>query len=238
MAFSFKAILLKKLDYGDHNMILQTYTRERGNVAFFAYRSNSKNKKKSALPPLAILNITASKGKGDLYRVKEIGNEYVLNNLMTDVYKSCMVLFINEVLIKTIRDYHQDEGLYDFIQDALRELNEVHEKYFNFHLSFLMEFTRHLGFYPNGTRSEAKPFFDLYEGTFTEKEPLHSQFIPPDDSDIFRQLLQNRHLNDERLKLDNDKRKVLLSYILDYYRTHVDQFDQLKSTEVLEQVLA
>ena len=238
MTSTFNAILLKKLDYGDHNVILQTYSKELGNISFFTHKSKSKGKKKSALPPLALLHITAAKGKGDLYRVVEIRNEFVLDNLMTNVYKSCMTLFINEVLIKTIREYQPDEALYNFVQDALRELNEIPEKFFNFHLSFLLEFTRHLGFYPNGMQSEAKSYFDLYEGIFTEKEPLHATFIPPNDCSVFAQLLRNRHLNDERLKLDNNQRRVLLAYILDYYKTHVDNFGELKSTEVLEQIMA
>ena len=237
MADSFKAILLKKLDYGENNIILQTYTREHGSVSFFTYKSIAKGKRKVALTPLSILEITASKGKGEMLRTKEILTSPVLGNLLTDVHKSCLVMFINEVLIKAIREYHEDKAMFDFISDALMELDESRDVILNFHLTFILELTRFLGFYPGGKYSQEHTYFDLHEGIFTRGEPLHSAFIPPEDCIDFANLMNNRHLNDDQLKLTNERRRKLLAYLLDYYRIHVAKFDQLKSTEVLEQIL-
>ena len=173
-----------------------------------------------------------------MLRTKEILTSPVLVNLLTDVHKSCLVMFINEVLIKSIRDYHEDKALYDFISDALMELDETEDIILNFHLTFILELTRFLGFYPSGKYNQEHCYFDLHEGLFTTGEPLHSAFIPPENCNDFWGLMNNRYLNDDQLKLTNERRRTLLSHLLDYYKIHVAKFDELKSIEVLEQILS
>jgi len=232
------AILLKKIKYGEKNLILQTFTREEGSKAFFIGGSLTHGKSKASLPALSVLDIVATKGKGDLMRVKEIQLIQKNYELISNVHKASLLMFINEVLIKSIGDYNQDEELFDFIAMSIRLLDEQKENEVNYHLKFMLELSKYLGFYPNGQFSESKPIFDMFEGIFTSDLPIHQASLSPEISIIFDKLLSCSMLNSFEVKMTNKDRRAILSAIIDYYRIHLEKFEELKSKEVLEIVLS
>lgn len=234
----YNALLLKKVKYGDKNLILQTYTRESGTISFFLHSLKNKGKTKMSLPPLCILDIVAEKGKGDMKYVKEITFSSRHFNLISNLYKSSMVLFINEVLLKTIRDYQVDDDLFEFILNSLDTLDQNQYDEPNFHLKFLVDFSKHLGFYPNGQFSENNTFFDLYEGHFSPNAPIHKAFIGPDLCWLFAILVKSSPAQCAGIKMNNGERRALLSHLLDYYKIHIESFDELRSREILETVFA
>jgi DNA repair protein RecO (recombination protein O) len=146
-------------------------------------------------------------------------------------------MFLNELLLKTIREYQCDEDLFNFISESLTVLDEHQSNEVNFHLKFLLELSLHLGFYPNGQYSESFPYFDLYEGVFTSEQSLHKAVIGPDLSPRFSELIQLSISECDKVKLSNQERRALLSLLVDYYKIHIDKFDGLQSKEVLEAVL-
>lgn len=212
---------------------MQTFTREEGNKSFFTSSSRAKGKSKTILSPLGVLDIETTKGKGDLLRIKEANIRSIHLETMDDFRKTSILMFCNEVLLKCLSEYHQDEDLFDFIEAELQRLNDLSDPN-DFHLEFLLGLSSHLGFYPNGQYSESKKFFDLIEGCFTDSEPLHKHFISPLKSPLLSQLL---HQNSEGISMSNDDRRLLLDYLLDYFRIHVESFNELKSKEVLRTVL-
>ncbi len=73
---------------------------------------------------------------------------------------------------------------------------------------------------------------------FTEKQPHHPHFLSGEDVDITIALLQTRLPAElSSLSLNKQKRKHLLLKYLDYYRLHLQNFGQLKTLPVLEEIL-
>lgn len=232
------AILLRKIKYGEKNLILQTFTREEGSKAFFIGSSLTQGKSKASLPALSVLDIVAIKGKGDLMRVKEIQLIQKNYELISNVHKASLLMFINEVLIKSIGDYNQDEELFDFIAASIQLLDHQKENEVNFHLKFMLELSKHLGFYPNGQYSESNSIFDLFEGCFVPGLPIHQASLSPEIAVIFDKLLSCSMITSNEVQMTNKDRRAILSGIIDYYRIHLEKFEELKSKEVLETVLS
>ena len=232
------AIVLKKIKYGEKNLILQTYTKEEGSKAFFVGSFLLRGKSKSSLPTLSVVEIISSKGKGGLLRAKEIELKQKNYELISNMHKSSLVMFLNEVLIKAIGDYGQDETLLDFITTSLMILDQQQENEVNFHLKFMLQLSKYLGFYPNGQHNASNPHFDLYEGVFCADQPIHRAVISHELADIFSQLLKCSLVNSNDVEMSNKDRRAILSGIIDYYKIHIDKFEDLKSKEVLETVLS
>ncbi len=232
------AILLKKIKYGEKNLIIQTYTKEEGSKAFFVGSSLLHGKSKSSLPALSVVEIVAAKGKGDLLRAKEIELKQKNYELISNMHKSSLVMFLNEVLLKAIGDYGQDETLFDFITTSLMILDQQQENEVNFHLKFMIELSKYLGFYPNGQHNASNPHFDLYEGVFCSDQPIHRAVISHDLAKIFSQLLKCSIIESNVVEMSNKDRRAILSGIIDYYKIHIEKFEELKSKEILETVLS
>lgn len=238
MSTPYRAILLKKIKYGERNLILQTYTRNDGSKAFFAGAQNSKGKSKTPLHPLSILEIETSRGKGNLPRIKEMTNQSHFLDILGDVKKTSILMFLNEVLMKCLSDYQEDRQLFDFIERNCRELNARQGEVNNFHIKFLFDLSSYLGFYPNGQYSAEFPFFDLIDGVFSTETPLHSNYLSPDMAQLFSKFIDNQNGDAESISLSNKERRMILHQLLIYFRIHVENFNELKSVEVLETVLS
>lgn len=238
MLFKLTLILLKKVKYGDKNLILQTFTRENGAQTLFLNSNFIKGKNKASLYPLGIYEIVAKKGKGDLLNVSEIRLKEKHFNLSSNVYKSSVILFLNEILIKTIKDYDVDSEMFDFIEHSLSVLNDLPGNQTNFHLHFLLKFTGLLGFYPNGKVEKELPYFDLYEARFVSKQPISKTYIDNKLSLLFDALLNCTAEECDGIILSNEERRTLLLNIMEYYKIHVDAFRNIRSLEILETVFA
>jgi len=238
MSIPYRAILLKKIKYGEGNLILQTYSREEGSKAFFTRTQNGKGKFKTALHPLSILEIETSRGKGGLPRIKEMTNRSPFLNIMDDFRKSSILMFLNEILLFCLSDYQEDRDLFNFIETNCLELNSTEEEVNNFHLKSLFTLSLHLGFYPNGQYSEQRPYFDLIEGVFSSEKPLHPNYISEEYAVLFSQFLEGQEGNSGEIALSNNQRRNLLDQLLLYYQIHIDNFKELKSREVLETVFS
>ena len=57
-------------------------------------------------------------------------------------------------------------------------------------------------------------------------------------TDNFRLVLQTSFEDMHLLKLSNDERRYLVQKLLEYYAMHIEGFGNIKSADVLEEVLA
>lgn len=100
--------------------------------------------------PLGILDFEAvENAKSDLWRIRNISAGYPLTGIRSDVRKSAMVMFMSEVLFRTVRDGGGDKGLYDWCKGAILTLDALESDFSNYHLRFLLEYAFQLGFAPS-----------------------------------------------------------------------------------------
>ena len=241
MLHKVRGIVLKTTLYSESSVVVQIFTDKFG---IQSYLINGVKKSKAKIPmnvlqPLHLLDMVVyHKTNTQIQRVSEARPSPVFRSIPYHVVKNTIVQFLNEVLYKSIRQQHTDENLFDFIYNAMSWFDETDAPSVNFHLAFLLKLSRFLGFAPHEqTRSDQK-YFDLQEGDFTSVMPIHPYFIDKKDADCFLVLFSTSFEKLNEIKIDNISRRFLLDKILVYYALHTASFGQIKSHQVLEEVLS
>ena len=78
----------------------------------------------------------------------------------------------------------------------------------------------------------------MQEGDFKSVMPIHPYFIDKIDANYFLLLFSTPFEKINEIKLANQTRRFLLDKILVYYTLHTASFGQIKSHQVLEEVLS
>ncbi|MDG1476409.1 MAG: DNA repair protein RecO C-terminal domain-containing protein, partial [Vicingaceae bacterium] len=133
-----------------------------------------------------------------------------------------------------------NEYLFEYLNNTIKVLDLAESGYTNFHLLFLANLSKHLGFYPQKPDSlgSSKIYFDLQEGCFVNLQPFHNAFVEPPISTLFFDVFGTNFDAMSTLKLTQNQRKILLKTLLNYYSLHLSNFDNLKTLNILEEVLS
>ncbi|RYY32736.1 MAG: DNA repair protein RecO [Sphingobacteriaceae bacterium] len=236
-----RGIIFKSTDYSESSVIVQVFTEKFG---MQSYIINGVKKPRAKIPrnmlqPLHLVDMVVyHKNTGSVQRISELKNSPVLQSIPYDVIKSCIAIFLNEVLYKAVRQQSADEQLFDFIFNAIEVLDNESEGLANFHLLFLAQLTRYLGFYPDRELAKDASYFDMKNGVFTNYKPDSMLYLSPPHTHNFNKLLQTGFGASSQLKLANDERRYLINKLLEYYALHIEGFGSIRSHEVLEEVLS
>ncbi|MDG2052491.1 MAG: DNA repair protein RecO [Flavobacteriaceae bacterium] len=237
MVITTKAIVFSSLKYGESDLIVKCFTESSG-LKSYLLRNILKSKKgklrSSYFQSLSLLEIEAyHKNKGTLERINEAKIFYTYQSLHTNVIKSSLVIFLAEILSNTIYEEAEDKMLFRFIENSLSWLDNSKD-IANFHISFLLKLSLHLGFYPD-TSSIAKPYFNLLEGNFQDVSIGKYNEIGAiiDNLKMFFGIDFDKI---DEIKLTKNQRSDLLSLLLKYYQLHLHGFKEPKSLIVLNQI--
>ena len=146
-------------------------------------------------------------------------------------------MFLAEILYKCLKEEEPNKGLFDFIYNSLCFLDLADHGISNFHLWFLFKLTQFLGIYPRGEQAQISNFFDLQKAQFVSHEPLHNQFTDKHETILFSRLFEVDHTSLEKLNYTQDDRRLVIEKLLEYYRIHFDNLGEIRSLEVLKEVL-
>lgn len=236
-----RGIVLKTTDYGESSVIVQVFTEKLGLQSYIINGVKKPRTKISLnmLQPLHLLDMVVyHKNTGGIQRVSELKNAPLLQTIPYDIVKSSIVMFLNEVLYKTVKQQAPDEHLFDFLFSAVEWLDHQNNGLTNFHLLFLIRLSRYLGFYPDRYMAGEADYFDLKNGTFSRYKPDGLQYLSQPYTGLFAKLLQTDIANAAALKINNEERRYLIGKLLDYYAMHTENFGNIRSHEVLEEVLS
>jgi len=225
-----KAIILKKTVLAGNGVIVKMYTQEFGIRSYFG-RVSKKNK--NLYLPLSVVNITAyNNPKKNIQNIKDYELDVPLRSIYQDIYKSNILLFLNEILNQVIKEEEQNLAKFKFIENSLMRL-ENENLSMDFHLVFLMQLTQFLGFEPQ--LDSEQTYFDMEEGELTNIIPVHSNFLDEKESILFKSLYETAFGIKQATNFDNKSRKRVLQILVTYYKYHTDMRD-LKSLQVLETI--
>lgn len=232
-----KAIVVSSLKYGEADLIVKCFTLSSG-LKSYLLRNILKSKKgklrASLFQPLTHLEIEANhKDKGTLERMREAKVSHHFKTLHTDVVKSSIVLFLSEVLRNSILEEEENVALFQFLENATLWLDSNKENA-NFHLLFLLQLSKHLGFYPD-TSTKDFPFFNLLDGTFETLE-LNAYCYKDERISLLKTLLGTNFDALAQIKLNQNKRSAFLHMLLDYYELHLHGFKKPRSLAVLNTI--
>ena len=234
-----KAIVLSTLKYSDSSLIVKCYTQDEG-LKSYLIRGVLKAKKGGIkiayFQPLTQLNINANhSNKGTLNSIKEVQVSYSYKTIYKDIIKQSVVLFLSEVLSYSIKEEEKNKALYEYIETGLIWL-DIHDKIANFHLLFLLNLTRFLGFYPDVSEKDNLGF-DLIEGNFNSLTSQKNR-ITGNSFYQFKKLLGINFDSVEKVSFSKHERQVVLKIIIRYFELHLDGFKKPKSLQILETVFS
>lgn len=233
-------IVLRSLKYGDTGVITTIYTEAFGRMSFIIQGIHGKKSsvKGNLLKQLFLLEMEVDYKQGrELQRVKEIKNFSPFRSIPFGIAKSSQALFLAEVLEKVLREEESRPDLFEFLFRSIQMLDLMEDGINNFHLIFLTQLMRFLGFAPTTNYSTSSQFFDMIAGNFVILPPTHPWFLKNSESMAIAQLLGMNYQNSLEFKPDKELRNILLDFIIEYYGLHLGNKLNLKSLEILREVL-
>lgn len=234
-----KAIVLKTTKYAETSIVAQLYTEKFGMQSYIinSVRSVKAKTKISLLQPLSLLELVVyHHEKKNLQRTSEIKSAHTFKTIPFDIARSSIAIFLTEILYRSIKEQEANPSLFNFIFNAIHYLDSEESCPANFHLSFLFQLSVFLGFAPSGKYTEKEKNFDLQEGKFVKNEPSHFVFLKGSLSKSFSDFIHCDFENAKKILLNRQQRKIILEKILLYYSLHLDNFQNIHSPKILEEV--
>jgi len=241
MLHKVKGIVLKTTNYSETSVIVQVLTDKFGMQSYLinGVKKPKAKIKMNMLQSLHLLDMVVyHKANTNIQRVSELRQTPVFKTIPYDIVKTSIIIFLNEVLYKSIRQQSADESLFDYIFNSIAWFDEVEEINPNFHLSFLLKLTRFLGFSPNEKKRSDQVYFDLQEGEFVSRVPIHLNYLQLEDSLSFISLFNTPLEKISEIKMSNARRRFLLDKILVFYTLHTASFGEVQSHKILETLLS
>lgn len=230
-----KAIVLSAIRYQEKSLIVRCFTFSEGLKSYFvpsAFSAKKSNQRIAYFQPLTLLEIEANhKNKGTLEHFKEVKLFKPYYSISIDIVKTTIIIFLSEILNHCIKEEEGNNELFTFIETSLIWL-DTHDNVLNFHLVFLLQLTKFLGFYPDISDIE-NPFFDIVEGVFVSNQGLNS--IAENETFLFKKLIELK-FDSEKNIFTSKERQVLFKIVTDYYTIHLVDFKKPKSLEILKEV--
>lgn len=233
-----RGIIIQCIRYSDSKQLAKIYTLNHGLQTFSLTLSRSKSSK---IKPqhLQMLNQVElsynEKPNREIQTLNELNLVLPYYELHTDVQKSSVSVFINEILQHTLKVSDSNTDLFDFLSVSLQWLDNTSSSVPDFHLYFLLELTHYLGFYPH-TENNEFPVFDLRDGIFSKEIPLHADYLNGNDCEVFRDFILQKKDKETKLLFNRTQRNLLLKNLLHYYKVHIPSFPNLKTPEILQEI--
>ncbi|WP_027138227.1 DNA repair protein RecO [Gaetbulibacter saemankumensis] len=239
MQVSTRAIVLSKLKFKDNDLIVRCYTEQLGIVSFLirgVFKSHKSNNKLAYFQLLSQLELNlVYKGNRSLQVIKDTKIGFLYNSLQSNVFKSSIVMFLSEALSSALKEEEQNETLYRYLETSLQWLDSQ-DDYANFHLLFLLNLTKYLGFYPDVSDIDYH-YFDLSEGRFVETD-YGRYTISGENITVLKRLLHITFEDLPDLKISSKQRQSFLNMILLYFELHLGSFSTPKSLQIFNQVFS
>mgnify|MGYP005747914257 FL=1 len=232
-----RALVIKSIKKGETSLIVSCYLEDIGLQSFIVkgvFGSKKPKFSKAHFFPLNIINLNYSyrevKGIGF---IKEVKSENLYKSLYSDIQKSSVTLFLSEVLNSVLKEEAEVNGdLFNFILNSLYWYDQV-KTCNNFHIKFLMELSKFIGFYPNIKNNDS--YFSLDSGTSSKFKPLGIS-IEGNELKEFKNFLGMKFEDLNLININNESRIRILNYLIDYYSIHLQMFKTPKSIEVFTEI--
>jgi len=235
-----QGLVLHHFNYSESGVIVRVFTREAGLQSFLVQGARKPRAKirLAMFEPLTMLDIVYyKKDSGSLQFIKEVACHEPYKSIPSNIVKTTVALFLAEMLLAMLNQSESTPSMYDFVRDSLNLLDQTQDSISNFHLVFLMELTKHLGFFPRNNYDERNCYFSLKEGFYLPMEKDGHNCLNKEESLCFWQICSSVVENTTGLPIGSLMRKVLMGKIIDYYAFHLQGIQEIKSHKVLEAVL-
>lgn len=219
-----KGIVLHFIRYSDTSIIAKIYTEAFGLQSYIVngVRSKSAKNKIALFQPLTLLDLVVyHKENSTLQRISEMRCAEPYQSIPFEVYKSSIALFTAEILQKTLKEEVSNNLLFEFLYHSLHALDQLTSATAkNFHVLFLLRYAAYLGFYPT-------ELDELWKAAAIPNATVQKYLQDAMDKNYFQEIEGTNAIRREALQL-----------LLNYYSTHIDNFGEVNSYKILQEVLS
>jgi DNA repair protein RecO (recombination protein O) len=215
-----KGVVFRFTKYGETSLIVTIFTEVYGLQTYIinGIRSKTSRNRMALFQPLTLLDLVVYyRENANINRIKEVRCLYSYQQLASDMKKSAVGMFICEIINKTIKEESQAAELCSFLIESLVSL-DVSEKPENFHLIFLIRLSRFLGF-----------------GAHQVNQIIRTHTPSEDTQQVVAELLKADY--DTVLEMTYVQRREVLDLLVKFYADHIDTLGELKSIQVLREIV-
>ena len=239
MIHTTQGIVIHSFKYGDSGIIARILTPGLGLQSYLVQgaRKSKSRIKANLFQPLTLLDLVVyHKEKSGLQRIKEARCSHPFHTLASDIRKTTLAIFICEMLMNAFKHQEPQKEAFNFIFHAAQKLDMEENNLAIFHVVFLLQLSKFLGFAPSKNYSDLKCFFNLKEGLYQTQHDNAVLCLTREESNYFFRLSGANLQDTSKLAIPAAMRKTLLQKTIDYYRYHMEGFKEIKSHHILESV--
>jgi DNA repair protein RecO (recombination protein O) len=234
-----RGIILHQIKYTDSGIVAQLYTRRFGrqSILIKGMRNKKTGKHNIIFQPMFILDLEMYyKESREMQQLKEFSVSYAPYEIHSNIRKSCVAIFLGEVLTSVLKEESPHEEMFDYIEDSIVYFDGCKDNYANFHIAFLAGLSSFLGFEPSLRTSTDDVFFDMKNGVFVPVPPVHGNYATEEISDILAVFFASSYHTSGYIPLTGILRNEVLETLVRYYSLHLPGLKRIKSLEVLKEV--
>jgi len=228
-----RGIVLNHHKYAETSIIVTIYTELFGRQAYIVngVRSAKSKGKTVFLQPLALLDLQVYHNpKKEIQRIKDFKVAVPFVSIPFDQTKRSIAFFVTEVMTRSLREEIANSAMFHFIFESVAGFDAEPKLMHEFHLHFMAKLTQYLGFSPDFSSQTMHGLFDLQHGVMSEGDSVQYH-LPGSLLPAWKNLFTSESWHATVTNADN--RNLLIDYLLQYYRLHLEGFGQLKSLDVL-----
>jgi len=223
-----KGVVFNYIKYRESSIIVKIFTASFGMQSYIvnSVRSTKSRGRIALYQPLTLLDLVVyHKPEKDLNRISEARCALPFTSIPFNPIKTGISIFLTEIFGKTLRHESTNPEFFEFFFNAISIFDHMEKNIENFHLQILLKSTAYLGFKP--------PSENDFNLQLIEKG-LQSSLSSSDYKSLL-DLLNNKL--GEHTQIKNENRRAILDHLLKYYKVHVDSLGEIKSLEILKEVL-
>ncbi|MBC6992460.1 MULTISPECIES: DNA repair protein RecO [Hymenobacter] len=240
MLIKTRGIVLNYIKYRESSIIARVYTERLG---LQTYIINGVRKAKppgriALFQPFTLLDLVAyTSRQGGITRLSEFRCSESFRNIPFDMAKSSVVLFLSEVVSRTVMEEEENEPLFNFLHDSILSFDQQASGFENFALVFLLRLTNYLGF---GAESGEEITSQV---AFASSAPAVAGSSATGPAVLrlreFEQYFDELLRDPAHATVPNGRvRRELLDVLIRYYQLHIEKLGDIRSLDILSEVLA
>ena len=228
MLHTTQGIVLSYIKYKESSIITKIFTEALGLQAYIIQGVRARKPKYNIalFQPLTLLDVVVYyKKQRSIQRVAEVQRHTLNSDILININKGAIAIFIAELLAKVIHEEEHNEKLFNFLWQAVISLNEQTAGYEVFYLTFMLQLSHYLGFGISTVQ-------DIY--TQLHRSGKHGEIDQEVLEGLNTLLLPSRvH---EHIKMDKAVRRRATEAMIKFYQLHIDSLDTFKSLKVLQEI--
>ncbi len=233
MLHTTRAVVLRTFRHGDNSTVLRAFTEAFGTRSYMVRSGKRGTAAPALLQPLGRVELVVTEHHSrEVQQVREARIVAPYVGIPGDPRRSMLLLFAQEVFYRTLREGAPDPTLFRFVMQTLEAI-DTSPALGPLPVELLLGLALHLGFLPQAPQP-GEDRFDLREGCFFRGEADHAFCLDPVATAPLIRLLG---ATGSARQLTAPERRTTVEQLLLFFRFHVDGFGELRSPEVLHELL-